>query len=58
MKKLIFIFLIVLLLYFDYAYSQDNSLKKVKGEAIKEVIEEPIKICKEECEILSTPPVL
>jgi hypothetical protein len=55
MKKLIFIFLTVLLLCFDYAYSQDNSLKKVEGEAIKEVIEEVIKICKEECRIVNTP---
>jgi len=55
MKKLIFIFLIVLLLCFDYANSQDNSLKKVMKEAIKEVIEEAIKTCKEECKILNSP---
>jgi hypothetical protein len=43
---------------YEPSNSQDNSLKKVKGEAIKEVIEEAIKICKEECEILNPPSYL
>jgi hypothetical protein len=47
MKKLIFLFLIMLLLCFDYAHSQDNSLKKV--------IEEFIKTCKEECGTVNSP---
>jgi hypothetical protein len=55
MKKLTFLFLIVLLLCFNYAHSQDNNLKKVIEKAIKEVTEEIIKICKEDCKIQNSP---
>jgi hypothetical protein len=46
-EKIIFLLLVVLLVCFNYAHSQDNNLKKV--------IEEDIKTCKEECKTYNSP---
>jgi hypothetical protein len=46
MKKLFFLLLVVLLVCFNYAHSQDNNLK---------VIEEDIKACKEVCKTYNSP---
>jgi hypothetical protein len=46
MKKLFFLLLVVLLVCFNYAHSQDNNLKKV---------EEDIKTCKEVCKTYNSP---
>jgi hypothetical protein len=47
MKKIIFLLLVVLLVCFNYAHSQDNNLKIV--------IEEGIKACKEGCKTYNSP---
>jgi hypothetical protein len=46
-EKIIFLLLVMLLVCFNYAHSQDNNLKKV--------IEEDIKACKEECKTYNSP---
>jgi hypothetical protein len=45
-EKIIFLLLVVLLVCFNYAHSQDNNLK---------VIEEDIKTCKEVCKTYNSP---